>query len=411
MKAIWLVDSYLEPTDETSRQAILARYIELSGYKAYVICANADSKYFPADNEYSLMNLGGVDFLIVNIEVRNQEGARRVLAQVQFQQMVLKYGRSVLGVPDVIINNFAGLFGDFAYSYKRNYGTKIILDVLDLWPEVLVENGYLSAGSILTEQLYRLERRSYERADSIFFSIAGGSDYIAEKGWDLAHGGTVDLGKVRYINNGVDLERIDSDRLTYRLDDPDLDSTKYKVGYIGSVSVPNDIGLLIETAQLASNRDENSIVFLVYGSGSMLEEVKVEANKRGLKNIKFKGRLEKKYFPSTIGRCDLALLNFENIPALRYGLSNNKFFMYCASRMPILSTVHPGHSIIEERACGVIVDHTPQAVLEGILRFKMMSPSERGAFSNSARKVAEDYDYSVMFGGLLYEIENLVGKA
>lgn len=119
--------------------------------------------------------------------------------------------------------------------------------------------------------------------------------------------------------------------------------------------------------------------------------------------------LEKKYFPSTIQRCNIALLNFIEMPTLRYGLSNNKFFMYCASGMPVLSTVHPKYSIIEERKCGLIVEHTSQGLLNGIRKFQGMSREECNIYKTNARKVGEEYDYRVLFTELHKEVMRLIG--
>jgi hypothetical protein len=45
--------------------------------------------------------------------------------------------------------------------------------------------------------------------------MEGGKDYIKEKKWDIEQGGKIDINKVYYINNGVDLQDFDSNRINF----------------------------------------------------------------------------------------------------------------------------------------------------------------------------------------------------
>lgn len=410
MKKVWLISPYIAVDKRSTRQAIIARYLEKIGYQAIVITTCTDQRYYKIDKPYALVDKNDTKYLIIKENVTSVEGIKRVYAQLKFQQKVFKYGH-VLGEPDIIIGNFAGLFGDVVFKYKKRFGTKVMLDILDFWPEVLIEIGHLKADSLITRFLYYLEHRAYKRADSIFSSIVGFKDYITDKGWDSQHGGGVNLNKIHYINNGVEINEVDNDREMYIIEDPDLDRTDvFKIGYIGSIGVPNHLDMVVEAAKLADIQGYNDILFLIYGSGGKLDSVKKLSEQYNLHNISFKGFLDKRFFASTINRCNVALLNFEDTPSLKYGMSNNKFFMYCASGLPVLCTVHPGYSVIDKRKCGLIVENTPAGLLNGVLRFQKMSKDEYAEYKKNARIVGEDYDYNKMLVQLKNEVIRLIGE-
>ena len=111
-------------------------------------------------------------------------------------------------------------------KWKKKYGTKIIYDILDLWPEGFVDMGYLKKDSPITKILYDMEHKSYREADGIIFSFQGGRDYIIDKGWSKETGGDVDTRDIGYLNNGVDLETVDRNAKINNLKDADLETDK-----------------------------------------------------------------------------------------------------------------------------------------------------------------------------------------
>jgi glycosyltransferase involved in cell wall biosynthesis len=408
MKNIWLISPYIAVEKRSTRQAIIARYLEKLGYRCVLITTSTDLRYFRNNSPVAFIKKNHTRYMLVRQEVASFGGAKRVFAQLKFQQYAFKYSKAI-GRPDLVIGNFAGPFGDVVFKFKKKYGTSVILDILDFWPEVLVELGHLNKDSPITKALYALEHRSYHQADSIFSSIVGFRDYITDKRWDIGVN-SVDLSKIHYINNGIEIDEVDKDKEKWIIDDPDLDRTDvFKVGYIGSIGVPNHIDMVVEAAQKAQDKGMK-ILFLIYGDGGQLKKVKELSDEYNLHNIQFKGFLDKKYFPSTISRCNVALLNFENTPTLKYGMSNNKFFMYCASGIPILSTVRPGHSIVESHKCGIIVNNSPEGLIDGIKQFMNMDSKVYEQYKQNARAVGEEYDYNKMLGALKNEIVKLIGE-
>lgn len=406
-KVIWIVNEYNGPDGVRTRQTVLSQHLEKFGYKVYLVCGSSDNK-------------GGLNSIVGNQKIKyvESDGAKyyviktsdykrsyeRVLVAIQFQYRLWKL-REQLPAPDVIVSDFAGLFGNVFLKWKKRYGTRIIYDILDLWPEGFVDMGYIKRNSLTAKFLYRLEHKSYREADGIIFSFQGGRDYIIDKGWSTEVGGDVDTSNIGYLNNGVDLENVDIQKDQYILKDAELDTELFKVIYLGSISAFNGLDVLVETAKRLQDSGTDRVVILVYGYGNQEERLKEMVKEYGLNNIKFKGKLDKNYAMNLLSRGDLNIFTFTNTPLLKYGVSPNKLFMYFASGKPVLSMIRPAYDLVEEKKCGISVENNPDVVAETIKKFSRMDEAEYRIYCQNARRTAEEYDYKNLVEVLVEHIE------
>lgn len=406
-KIVWIVNEYNLPGVSRTRQTVLSEKLVEQGYEVYLICGSTVHKTgincLEKGEKYRLVESDGAKYYMVRTADYHR-AYKRILVALQFQINAWKL-RNILPKPDVIVSDFAGLFGNGFLKWKKKYGTKIIFDILDMWPEGFVDMGYIKKNSPVAKYLYALEHKSYREADGIIFSMQGGRDYIIDKGWSKEVGGDVDTRNIGYLNNGVDLNAVDRQRDEFVLDDPDLDSDKFKIIYLGSISEFNGVDVIVETAKLLQDKGDNNTVFLIYGFGNQEEKLKRLAKDYGLKNLVFKGKLEKEYAMNVLTRGNLNVFTFKNTPLLKYGVSPNKLFMYFASAKPVLSMIKPAYDLVEEKKAGISVENDPQKVAEAIERFKNMDSEEYNQYCINARKTAEEYDYKNLVNVLIDKIE------
>ena len=407
-KVIWIVNEYNGPEGLRTRQTVLSEHLQSHGFEVYLICGSSDNKGGPNaitdGSKYKYIESDGANYYVIKTPnyKRNYE---RVLVAILFQFRIWHL-RKRLPEPDVIVSDFAGLFGNVFLKWKKKYGTKIIFDILDLWPEGFVEMGFLPRESIITKMLYSMEHKSYREADGIIFSMQGGRDYIIDKGWSKEVGGDVDTSNIGYLNNGVDLETLDKQKNLYILEDSDLDEGLFKVIYLGSISSMNGLDILVETAKILQDRGNDSVLFLIYGYGNQEENLKNMVSQYNLNNIKFKGRLDKKYAINLLTRGDLNIFTFKDSPLWKYGISPNKLFMYFASGKPVLSMIKPNYDLVEEKRAGISVDNNPVVVADAIERFQKMEKEEYDLYCQNAKSTALEYDYKNLVQVLINKIES-----
>ncbi len=406
-KVVWIVNEYNFPDIVNTRQSILCRLLNEKEYDAYILSGSAENK--GGDNRLSkrerirfVQTSEAKGYIIHTSSYRRS--FERVLVSLQFQFRLWKY-RGRLPKPDVIVSDFAGLFGFVFLRWKRKYGTKIIYDVLDLWPEGFVDMGYIKSNSLVAKLLYALEHKTYKKANGLIFSFEGGRDYIIDKGWSADNGGDVDTSNIGYLNNGVDLSVIDAQQNEYILEDKDLDSEKMKVVYLGSISSFNGLDIILEVAKKLQDRQNNDFLFLIYGYGNQEERLKRCAEEYHLSNVIFKGKLDKRYAMNLLSRSDINLFTFVDTPLLKYGVSPNKLFMYFASGKPVLSLIRPRYDLVEGRKCGISVNNNVNDIVEALYRFKSMNEKEYEEYCRNARLTAEEFDYSNLVQVLIDRIE------
>lgn len=406
-KVVWIVNEYNGPGGIRTRQTVLSQRLEEQGYDVYLICGSSNNRggknSITNKSKYQYVESDGAKYYVIKTS-DYKKTYERVLVAVQFQNRVWKY-RDRLPKPDVIVSDFAGLFGNVFLKWKKKYSTKIIYDVLDLWPEGFVEMGYIKRTSPIAKVLYNMEHRSYREADGIIFSMQGGRDYIIDKGWSKETGGDVDTSNIGYLNNGVDLETVDKQKTEFVLDDPDLDSDKFKVVYLGSISAMNGLDVLVDTAKLMQECGNNKVLFLIYGYGNQEQILRKRVAEYGLNNIKFKGKLDKRYAMNVLSRGNLNIFTFKDSPLWKYGISPNKLFMYFASGKPVLSMIKPAYDLVEEKKAGISVNNDPQVVADAIEQFSMMDKDEYERYCKNSRATAVEYDYKNLVQVLIDKIE------
>lgn len=405
-KRVWIIDQYASWRSIATRQIKFCNILQSYGYDVTVICGSfvhKSNRDLLAKNEkFRYMEIEGAKYLVVKSKAYEGNGLGRILASLKFQKDVMKVTKK-MPKPDIVISDYVGLFGNKFLKFKTKYGAKLITDVLDLWPETFVDMGYIKRKSLIAKILYKMEHKAYSVADYCMFSFEGGADYFIEKGWDTGHGGDLNVDKVLYINNGVDLEEYNMLQKENILEDADLDCNKFKAVYLGSISEANNASLLVDTA-IELNKTDDDIVILVYGDGSQREELERLCKQHELKNIKFKGRLDIKYAPNVLSRGDLNLFNFADIALLRFGCSPNKLFMYLASGKPVLSSVKPNYDIVAGKQCGIVTGNNAKAFAEGIVKFKNMEKQDYLQYCERCKDIAKQFDYRYMIETVLLPV-------
>ncbi len=347
---------------------------------------NDKRKYIEADYD-------GIKFIHIKTNNYSGNGFMRFYNLILFSFRLFFLAKK-FNKPDVI-NQLAGVpFHNILYYLARRFKAKYIIDVLDLWPESFVALGLISKHNPLLKLAYIAERWLYHRADELVFSMEGGKDYIVEKGWDLESGGKIDLNKVHYINNGVDLKDFDENKNLYRINDPDLENeTLFKVVYLGSIRLANDVIQLIHAAEKL--KSEENIKFLIYGDGDQRSYLENYCKTNKLSNVTFKQKwIEMKYVPYVLSRSSLNILNYKKRATVRFGGSQSKSFQYMASGKPICANIRRNYCPISKYNLGIAKDFKDaKEYANAILSFANMDKEEYNKICQNARKAAEDYDY------------------
>lgn len=398
-KKIWLVNPVAMPPKYEVRIQTLkrAQYLIEAGHDVTIIGGsylhNTSINLITDNRKFLKAEYDGIKFIHIKTNNYSGNGIMRFYNLILFNFRLFFLSKNFVK-PDVIAQIATVPFGNILYYVAKRFKAKNIVDVVDLWPESFVSYGLISKNNPLTKLAYWAEKWLYERADEIVFSMEGGKDYIIEKGWDIGSGGKIDLNKVHYINNGVDLNDFDRNKNLYKIDDSDLENDSFfKVVYLGSIRLANNIKLLIDAAELL--KDQKNIKFLIYGDGDDRAYLEDYCKINKLDNVIFKQKwIELKYVPYVLSKSSLNILNYMPSTILNYGGSQSKSFQYMASGKPICSNIKMGYCPITKYNIGIAKDfNSASEYASSILSFAEMDSFVYEIICNNARNAAKHYDY------------------
>lgn len=230
-----------------------AQYLFKNGYDVYIIGGSFlhnTSINLITDKKLYLANVyDGINFIHIRNTSYTNSTILRIYSLIEFYIRLFTVSRYIKK-PDVISLCTAIPFSNIIYFLAKRLKAKLVLDVVDLWPESFVSLGLVSKHNPILWFAYKAEKWIYGKADKIVFSMEGGADYIQVKKWDIQSGGPINLNKVKYINNGVDLNDFNNNKINYTIDDVDLNNESlFKVIYLGSIRLANGVELILDAAK------------------------------------------------------------------------------------------------------------------------------------------------------------------
>ena len=415
-KNIWIINHYASEMYKTGggRHHWFAKYLTRAGYNPIIICCNVfymDSEDYidTASKLYTSKVKDGVKYIFIKSNTYKGNGFGRLKNILSFYHNLLRCGKNIsydILTPDVILASsvhpltcLAGL------KLSKRFNVPCISEIRDLWPEELIQDDGLNENGLIAKALFRLENKIYSESDATIFTLQGGVDYIREKKWDVAHGGNVNLEKVYYINNGVDLESYYDNLKLFHIKDYDLDDdTIFKVVYAGAINKTNGVERLVKIGKLIS--EYANIKILIWGNGDHLDALKTLIKNEGVKNVIYKGVVEKKYIPYILSKSNINILNYKGNSSFTYGCSNNKLFEFLASGNPIICTVKMNYSIINQYNCGLEIEDNEEIAQE-IIRIYKGGAKLHFQLAENAKIAAKDFDFSTHTQKLITIIESL----
>src|SRR5574344_768450 len=314
-KRIWLVNQYAMPPHLESRLRTIkfAHYLALSGYDVTIFASsvmhNMNIDLIEDNAPFVERQYDDLHFVHIKTKKYSHNDINRFIGLVEFPIKFLHIAKN-FDEPDVIVQTATVPFGNIIAKYAQKVQARYIVEVLDLWPETFVELGLISKKNPALPFLYYTEKKAYQRADVIVFSMEGGKNYIIDKKWNMEQGGPLDLQKVHYINNGVDLTDFDRYKADYQIEDAVLtDDALKKVMYVGSMRLANNLRKLIDAAALL--QEYKDIKFLLYGDGDDRKVLENYCKENNISNVIFKEKwIDPKYVPYVLSQATLNVLNY-----------------------------------------------------------------------------------------------------
>lgn len=395
---VWIINHYAIPPSLGGlvRHYYFSKYLQEKGHEVKIFTAskihNTDVNMIADKKSYIEKDMDGVTYTFVRTSDYKGNGIDRIINMLQFPIRIWSVCRK-FEKPDVIYTSSPDIFTAVsAVLMAKCLKVKKVVEVRDLWPESIVEFSGFSRKNPIIQILYQMEKWLYRNADELIFTMAGGKQYIKDKGWTRG----INPKKIHQINNGVDLKEFEYNKEHFQIQDEDLENEEtFKVIYTGSIRSANNVETLVKAVEKLDEPERCQL--LLYGDGTDKERLEQYCKKHKLSNVKFKGKVEKKYIPYILSKSDLNIINYRQTGLFRYGGSQNKLFEYFASGKPICSNVQMGYSLIEKYHCGIEKDISSDKEYADLIRtFMDMTSEEYALYLQNSRRIAEKHDFKVL---------------
>lgn len=409
---VWIVNYYSKPPAKVRhfRHLMFAKYLQEAGYKVVNFSAEKyDGSGMLINETKKFVEVDYDDYHFIQVKVREDTGTlSRGFSIFQFAWRIF-VNRKKFPKPDLILQNIHEPFDYPIWWCAKRMKARYIVDDWDMWAYSFVRQGMLKKGSLLSRFIFRIDRKFFENADRVVFSMEGGKDYLRDMGWDKESGGKIDLNKVYYINNGVDVAASQENAKKYILDDSDLsDPNTYKAVYMGAVSKSNDLMIYLQaTKELDGEKDFR---FLIYGDGNERESLEQYCKNNNITNVLFKQKsIPLKFVPYVLSCCDLNIICHKQ--GFKYGLSLGKLFQAFASGKPICSNTTNDYDLILKYKLGISKDFVGASdCAMAIMKLKKMPKDLHDEMCERVIKTAWQFDYKVLSLQLVCIVNDLLKK-
>jgi glycosyltransferase involved in cell wall biosynthesis len=270
---------------------------------------------------------------------------------------------------------------------------RLVFNVSDLWPESAVALGMLSQDGFGTRLAYRLEAFAYATA----WRVSGQSAEILAS----VEARFPDVMTIPFPG-GVDTARFRPEAGSPEVRARVLGDEPVIALYAGLHGLAQGLDAVLAAAERLADTPELAIVLL--GSGPMKRSLEEDADRRGLRNVRFAEALPPEQVPAVLASADIALVP---LGARLVGAVPSKLYEAMASGVPavVVAQGEPADIATKEGA-GLAVDPGDVEGLAGALRRLAIDGPERASLGAAGRRAAlEHHDRRAICDRFIDELE------
>ena len=380
---IWYVSKYVSPPAKASaggRGYLIMRELAKLGYNCVIITSDSNklADVPRLDSPYKIEKVDGLQLCwLRTMKYDVAKSMRRVLSWFDFEWRLLRFPKSSLPRPDVVVVSSLSLLTVLnGFWWRKRFGCRLVVEIRDIWPLTIVEEGGFSRWNPFVLGLGFIEKLAYRYADELVGTMPNLQAHVTKV-----------LGYTRPVHcvpMGVDETALAAPPPLpedYRL--KWMPQGKFVVAHVGSMGIANALDTFLLCAR--SLQDQPHIHFLLVGDGDLRKAY--EAEYGSLPNITFAPKVPKDQVSSVLGYCDVVYFSVHVSEVWVYGQSLNKVIDYMLAGKPVVASYTGYPSMINEAQCGSFVPAgNVGALADEIKRYADMGAAEREAMGNKGRE-------------------------
>jgi len=310
--------------------------------------------------------------------------------------------------PDVILCSFPTIeLSREAVAFGTAAGVPVVLDVRDLWPDIIVDvapRWLRGTARLALRSAFADTAAAFSRCDAVF---AVSEAYLR---WGLQKGRRSASEHDKVYPLGYQLSPwslADESALDERLRSGGIDPRGTLVSFVGTFGRTYDLDTVILAARTLAERSASEAQFVICGAGEREQEWRRAA--AGVRGLAFcgwlpAGELARLLTRSSIGLAAYAVDAPQGIP--------NKVIEFLAAGVPVLCSL-PGESrqLLESEGCGEYYRAGDGAALADQIEALLRNTEARSAMAAAARSAFERrFSASTVYGEMADHLERLAAR-
>ncbi|WP_312010634.1 glycosyltransferase family 4 protein [Bradyrhizobium japonicum] len=300
--------------------------------------------------------------------------------------------------PDVVIATSPHIFAAVAgWIVSRVHRRPFVFEVRDLWPDSIIAVGAMKEGRLMN-LIRRVERFLYRHSDLIVTVTHTTRDVLASRG--------IDAGKIVVITNGADTTKLAPGCAPSSLREKLGVENKVVVSYIGTVGMAHGLQLILDAADECLTRVPEA-QFIIVGSGAEREELQQQAERRGLRNVLFVGRVSHDETIDYWHLSDFTLVLLKNTPLFKTVLPS-KVFEALATGTPIITNVRGElEQLLEPLGAAEMIEPDSVEALVSAIGELARDPARRRLLAANAATGGKRYERTALADSMLEALQRL----
>ena len=376
---IVFVSNYWHFTNEksSSRYNSIADYAIEMGHDVTVIT----SSFYHTKKSQRTYNIQALykTVLIKEPSYKRNVTIKRIIAHSLFAERTLKYLCSLQKKPDIIYLFVppTGLAEKVVRYAKQNH-IRIVIDVLDLWPEAFSMLMPDAVAKLLLAPMKKSVEYAYENVDEI---VAVSNTYVQRA---IRNNPSSNIGHSVFI--GTDMDYFDS----IAKDAPALEGKLRPItmAYIGMLGHSYDLCGVMDAMALLREQGYDDTELLVMGDGPLREKFESYARNKDLP-VRFTGRLAYDDMIKKLVKCDIGI----NVLIGKSDASIiNKHADYVSAAIPVINVQKNQEfgELLKAYDAGMMCAPGDTQALAATTHYLATDESARVRMGQNSRRLAED---------------------
>lgn len=266
----------------------------------------------------------------------------------------------------IIVESPPLTLGESGLILSKLTGSRLVMNISDLWPLSARELGAISGDGIIYKALEKLEQHLYKNSAFCMGQSQEIVNYIAEHG----------AKDVYLFRNGVDPRRFDGIEVIH-------EEGKVKLVYAGLLGFAQGVADICKSVNFA----EHGMEFHIYGAGGEQGEIEKIIAENPNKGIFYHGVVSRDELPRRLMEANMTLIPLvKNI----FGAVPSKIYESMAAGLPIMFVGEgEGARIVEDNKIGLVAPPKDYKALEDNIKYAVSHTEELKKMSENCLNCAK----------------------